>query len=263
MAASQVWEESAPEEIIEYVLGLAARKGASDVQLEPKEDSVGVKYRIDGFTFRLDPIPKRFQAGVAQKIFEMFRLDTARETKPQKSKITSPLGDGDFDLVVQTLPTTYGSSATIKLINRATFIKDFPTLGLELEDRVRLMEELRSSFGLVLLSAPVYHGVKTTAYSVLNFLVRGEREVMSLEQPVQWTIEGARQVEVEPDELHSRMEETLRSVVAVRPEVLVLASLPDRGTALFASQLASSLLVVPVINAPSAAHAVAACSSSA
>jgi type IV pilus assembly protein PilB len=107
------------------------------------------------------------------------------------------------------------------------------------------------------LSAPVYHGVKTTAYSVLNFLVRGEREVMSLEQPVQWRIDGARQIEVEPDQHPSRMEETLRSVMAIRPEVLVLASLPDRGTALLASQLASSLLVVPVVNAPSAAQAAA------
>jgi type II secretory ATPase GspE/PulE/Tfp pilus assembly ATPase PilB-like protein len=258
-ASSPVWEQSGPEGIIDYILNLAARKGASDVQLEPKEDCVSVKYRIDGFTFRLDPIPKRFQAGVAQKIFETFRLDSAREARPQKSRITTRVADGDYDLVAQTLPTTYGISATIKLVNRATFIKDFPTLGLELEERVRLMEELRGSFGMVLLSAPVYHGVKTTAYSVLNFLVRGEREVMSLEQPVQWRIEGARQVEVEPDQNPSRMEETLRSVVAVRPEVLMLASLPDRGTALLASQLASSLLVLAVVNAPSAAQAVTSC----
>jgi len=258
-ASSPVWEQSGPDGIISYILTLAARKGASDVQLEPKEDSVSVKYRIDGFTFRLDPIPKRFQAGVAQKIFETFRLDTAREARPQKSRITTRLAEGDYDLVAQTLPTTYGISATIKLVNRATFIKDFPTLGLELEDRVRLMEELRASFGMMLLSAPVYHGIKTTAYSVLNFLVRGEREVMSLEAPVQWRIEGARQVEMEPDENPSRMEETLRSVVAVRPEVLVLSSLPDRGTALLASQLASSLLVIAVMNAPSAAQAVTSC----
>ena len=258
-ASSPVWEQSGPEGIIEYILNLAARKGASDVQLEPKEDCVAVKYRIDGFTFRLDPIPKRFQAGVAQRIFDTFGLDSAREAKPQKSLITTHVADGEYDLVAQTLPTTYGISATIKLINRATFIKDFPTLGLELEDRVRLMEELRASFGMVVLSAPVYHGVKTTAYSVLNFLVRGERQVMSLEQPVQWRMEGARQVEVEPDEHPSRMEETLRSVMAIRPEVLVLSSLPDRGTALLAMQLASSLLVVPVVNAPTAAQAVAAC----
>src|SRR5207249_10844586 len=154
------------------------------------------------------------------KIFETFRLDTAREARPQKSRITTRVAEGEYDLVAQTLPTTYGISATVKLINRATFIKDFPTLGLELEDRVRLMEELRASFGMVLLSAPVYHGVKTTAYSVLNFLVRGEREVMSLEQPVQWRLEGARQIEVEPDEHPSTIEDTLRSVMAIHPAVI-------------------------------------------
>src|SRR5206468_8762477 len=104
-ASSPVWEQSGPEGIIEYILALAARKGASDVQLEPKEDSVAVKYRIDGFTFRLDPIPKRFQAGVAQKIFDTFGLDSAREAKPQKSLITTHVAEGEYDLVAQTLPT--------------------------------------------------------------------------------------------------------------------------------------------------------------
>src|SRR5262249_14802402 len=98
-----------------------------------------------------------------------------------------------------------------------------------------------------------------TAYSVLNFLAHGGREVMSLEQPVQWLVEGVRQIEVEPDEHPSRMEETLRSVIAARPEALMLASLPDRGTALFASQLASSLLVVPILTATSAPPRAATC----
>ena len=157
-ASSPVWEQSGPDAIIQYILSLAARKGASDVHIEPIEDAVSVKYRIDGFFFRVDPIPKRFQPSLTQKLFEAFRLDHSKGNRPQTARSTGRLADHDFDLVAQTLPTAHGISATIKLINRATFIKDFTTLGLELEDRVRLLEELRSSFGLVLVTAPVFSG---------------------------------------------------------------------------------------------------------
>jgi type IV pilus assembly protein PilB len=257
-AASPVWEQSGPEAIIQYILTLAARKGASDVQIEPKEDAVSVKYRIDGFFFRLDPIPKAYQPTLTQKLYEVFRLDPAKAGKPQTSRTTGRLSDNDYDLVAQTLPTANGVSATIKLINRSTFIKDFATLGLELEDRVRLIEQLRGSFGLVIVTAPVFNGAGTTTYSIMNFLVQGQRDLVSLESPVHWPIEGARQVEVESDARGLRMEETLRSVIAVRPEVIVVSSVPDAGTALVASQLASSILVVAAIPAQSAARGAAA-----
>jgi len=257
-AASPVWEQSAPDAIIQYILSLAAKKGASDVHIEPTDDAISVKYRIDGFFFRVDPIPKRFQQAFTQKLFEMFSLDPARESRPQTSRSSGRLAETDFDFVAQTLPTAHGVSATLKLINRTTFIKDFTTLGLELEDRVRLLEELRNSFGLVLISAPVFNGSGTSVYSVMNFLIQAQRDVVSLEAPVHWPLEGVRQVEVEQGGSGLKMEETLRSVVAVRPEVVVLSTIPDRGTALLASQLASSILVVCALPAQTAAGAVTA-----
>ncbi|HET7290933.1 MAG TPA: ATPase, T2SS/T4P/T4SS family [Vicinamibacteria bacterium] len=257
-AASPVWEQSGPDAIIQYIMGLAAKKGASDVHIEPTEDAISVKYRIDGFFFRVDPIPKKFQAPFTHKLFEVFRLDTTKESKPQTARSSGRLGESEFDFVAQTLPTAHGVSATIKLIDRATFIKDFTTLGLELEDRVRLLEELRSTFGLVIVSAPVFNGAGTTLYSMMNFLVQAQRDVVSLEAPVHWPLEGVRQVEVEQKAAGLNMEETLRSVVAVRPEVVALSSVPDRGTALLAAQLASSIVVVAAIPAQSAGAAVSA-----
>jgi type IV pilus assembly protein PilB len=257
-AASPVWEQSAPDAIIQYIMSLAAKKGASDVHMEPTDDAIQVKYRIDGFFFRVDPIPKRFQQAFTQKLFEVFHLDPARESRPQTSRSSGRLAEVDYDFVAQTLPTAHGVSATVKLINRTTFIKDFTTLGLELEDRVRLLEELRNTFGLVLVSAPVFNGSGTSVYSVMNFLVQAQRDVVSLEAPVHWPLEGVRQVEVEQGTSGLKMEETLRSVVAVRPEVVVLSSIPDRATALLATQLASSILVVGVLPAQSSAAAVTA-----
>ncbi len=254
-AASPAWEGS-PEAIIQYILSLAARKGASDVQIEPKEDAITVKYRIDDFFFRVDPIPKALQEALTAKLFEILHLDPGRIDTPQRGRTTASYADQEFDLVTQTLPTASGVNATIKLVNRATFLKDIPSLGVELEDRVRLLEEMKAAFGLVLVTAPVFNGAHTTTYSLMTFLVRSGRDVVSIESPVQWPIEGARQVEVDRAP-GSRMEDTLRSVIAVRPEVLVLFSVPDAATAQLAVQLASSLLVVAVMPALGASQAVA------
>jgi type II secretory ATPase GspE/PulE/Tfp pilus assembly ATPase PilB-like protein len=257
-AASPVWENSDPDHIIKYILGLAARRGASDVHIEPKEDHVSVRYRIDGFFFRVDPIPKAFQTSLHQKICEIFGIDASKPNKAQGNRMTTRLMETDFDLIVQTLPTPHGPSVTIKLINRATFIKDFATLGLELDDRVRLMEELRATFGLVFVTAPVFNGAGSTAYSVMNHFVNAQRDLVSLESPIHWRMEGARQVEVESDVQGLKMEETLRSVIAVRPEVVVLSAVPDKATAATVAQLSSSVLVVATMAAQTAAHAISA-----
>lgn len=255
-SATPVWDKSGPNEIVEYILALAARKGASDVQIEPKEDAVSVKYRIDGFYFRVDPLPKSYQDAVQKRLFDVFRFDPARADRPQARRSTTRLAETEYDLVAQTLPTAHGLSATIKLINRSTFLKDFETLGLELDDRIRLIEELRAAFGLVLVTAPVFNGSNTTMYSIMSFLVEAGRDVVSLEAPIRWPVEGARQVEVPLDGITPRMDEALRSVISVRPEVVMISAVPDRATATLASQLASSVLVICELPAQSAVEGV-------
>ena len=257
-SASPVWEKSSPEAIIQYVLSLAARRGASDVHLEPKEDAVHVKFRIDGFFFRVDPIPKQMQAPFTRKLFDVFRLDPRQESRPQTSRTSGRLGDTDYDLVAQTLPTAHGVNATIKLIDRSTFIKDFTTLGLEIDERVHLMENLRASFGLVLVTSPAFNGSGTTGYSIMDFLAQAQRDVISLEAPVYWRMDGVRQVEVESDGRGLRMEDTLRQAIAVHPEVIVVSSIPDRNTATFLAQVATSVLVVALMPAQTAAQAITA-----
>ena len=252
-SSTPVWEHSEPQAILHYVLSLAARKGASDVRIEPKEDAVNVRYRIDDFFFRVDPIPKRFQDALTATLLAFFSLDAAEADRPQTSRAAATLEGTEYELIAQVLPTAYGLSATIKLVNRATFLKELPNLGIELEDRVRLLGQIQSFSGLVLVTAPPFNGAYSTAYSLMSFLVRGGRDVLSLETQTQWPIEGARQVEVADA---AEMEETLRSMVAVRPEALVIFSLPDEATATMATQLAPSLLVVGVLPAQTASQGV-------
>jgi type II secretory ATPase GspE/PulE/Tfp pilus assembly ATPase PilB-like protein len=249
------WQNSTPDGVLDYLLMLGARKRASDVSLAPEPEQIAVRYRIDGFSFRVDPIPRSFEDSLERAYFAMFNLDPQRRVRPQSGRSQARLGEDDYDLVIQTVPGAQGLSATIKLVNRATFIKDFASLGLELEDRVRLVEEVRSGLGLILVSSPAFDGAGTTCYSIMSFLAQGQRDVLSIESPIQWTIDGVRQVEAEASPTGPRMEETLRAMAAVRPDVLMLSAIPDYPTVLLAAQLASSRLVIAKATSPSAARA--------
>jgi type II secretory ATPase GspE/PulE/Tfp pilus assembly ATPase PilB-like protein len=253
-AGPAYWQQSTPDGVLDYLLVLGARKRASDVSLTPEPEQIAVRYRIDGFSFRVEPIPRSFEDSLERAVFAMFSLDPARRGKPQSARTTARLGEDDYDLVVQTVPGAQGLSLTVKLINRATFIKDFASLGLELEDRVRLVEEVRSGLGLILVTSPAYDGANTTCYSIMSFLAQGQRDVLSIEAPIQWPMDGVRQVEAEGDASAPRMEETLRAMAAVRPDVLMLSAIPDYPTLLLAAQLASSRLVIARATSATAAR---------
>ena len=257
-AEGQYWQQSSPDGVLDYLLALGTRKHASDVTIEPQADQVAVRYRIDGFSFRVDPIPKTFEPALERALFAMFGLDVARRTRAQTGRTTCRFGEEDYDLVAQTVPGALGLTATIRLVNRSTFIKDFGTLGLELEDRVRLVEEIRAGIGLVVVSSPAYNGAITTAYSIMSFLAQGQRDVLSIECPVHWQMEGVRQVEAELGPQGPKIEPTLRAMVAVRPDALMVSAVPDQGTAALVTQLASSLLVIAQVPAASAPRAVVA-----
>jgi type IV pilus assembly protein PilB len=210
-----------------------------------------VRYRIDGFSFAIDALPKASEGPLLRALHEMFGLPSGDGSTPQRARTAARLRDGDFDLVLHTLPTPQGTSATVKLIDRSTFIKDFASLGLALEDRVQVVEELGRSFGLLLVTSPTFEGANTTGYSIMDFLVRARRDVVSVEDPVQWIVEGAWQVEAR----HGETSEALRAAVAARPDAIVVFGVPDAATAELCARLASSLLVVAVGSAQSAALA--------
>jgi type IV pilus assembly protein PilB len=250
--------QSNPDGILDYLLALGARKRASDLTLEPDEQQLGVRYRIDGFSFRVEPVPKTFEPSLERALFATFGLDPARRGRPQTGRTTAHLGEDDFDLIAQTVPSEHGVTATIRLVNRTTFIKDFGTLGLELEDRVRLVEEIRAGAGLLLVTAPANNGAVTTAYSIMGYLVQARRDVLSVESPIHWRMAGVRQLEADDGPEGPRIEATLRSALGARPEAVVLSAVPDYRTAALAAQVAANLLVVAQMTVSGAARGLAA-----
>jgi len=251
------WEQSSPDGVLDSILELGARKHASEVSLEPGPERIEIRYGIDGFSFRVEPVPTSFAPALERALFAMLGLDSSRRSRVQTGRALVRLRQEEYDAVARTVPSRYGVGATVRLVNRATFIKDFGTLGLELEDRVRLVEVIRSGRGLVLVSSPPSNGAATTCYSILSFLAHVPLDVASVESPVHWRLDGVRQVEAEAGEQGPCVEEALRPLLAAGAEAVVVSAVPDAATAALLAEGASSLLAFAQVTAPTAAQAVA------
>jgi type IV pilus assembly protein PilB len=244
-----------PHEVLKYLLTLGAKKGASDVHIEPLEDELTIKYRIDGFFYRINPLPRHMLEPLLRDVGNLFHLDGPTDGLPQRARLLTQIEERDYELILQTLPTRAGTSATIKLIDRRTFLKNFTALGLGPAEQLALTRALDAHFGMVIVSAPAFNGAITTCYSMMDHVAKSDRKVVSLETPVQWQIPYVNQIEVRPQAGLS-LEDALRSVMSVKPDVLFVFELTDKNAAGLVSQLATSLLVVVSFPAFSAAEAV-------
>jgi type IV pilus assembly protein PilB len=244
-----------PQEIVDYLLALGAKKGASDIHIEPVQDELAVKFRIDGFFYKIRPLPRSSLNAMLEKVESLFKLDPGQRQRPQKGRASLELLSRDYDLLVQTLPTQMGTAVTIKLVDRRYFLKNFTALGLTPPDQLFLVRALDEPSGLVLVTSPPYNGAITTCYSLMDHLAKSERRVVSLEPSIQWEVPYVQQIEVSK-ERGLDYPSALRSVAGVKPDVVFLLDLVDKDTATMACQLASSLLVIASFPAFSAAEAV-------
>ena len=244
-----------PSEILEHLLGLAARKGASDIHLEPMDTELAIKLRIDGLFYKIKPLRINALVPMLARIQELFGLDTARKELPQRGRAHLEIEHHDFDLLVHTLPTRLGTSVTIKLVDRRFFLKNFTALGLTPADQLFLVRALDAPSGLVMVTSPPYNGAMTTSYSLMDQMTKSERKVVSIERSIQWEVPYVHQMEVNQDK-GLDFASALRSVAAVKPDVVFLLELNDRMTANLACQLSTTLLVVTTFPAFGAAESI-------
>jgi type II secretory ATPase GspE/PulE/Tfp pilus assembly ATPase PilB-like protein len=252
--ATPVADQSGPPETLNYLLTLGAKKGASDIHIEPTGEDLAVKFRIDGYFYKLKPLPRTALEPLAAKIGSLFRLDPTREGVPQKGRAVTQLMEREYDLLAQTLPTQKGTSTTIKLVDRRFFLKNFTALGLTPANQLFLVRALDATAGLILVSSPPFNGAMTTCYSLMDHLAKSERKVVSLEPSIQWQVPYVNQIEVS-EERGFGFQEALRSLTTVKPDVLFALDLSDRATATRVCQLASSVLVVATLPAFSSVEA--------
>ena len=223
--------------LVNQLIHQAAESGASDIHIEPFESMLKVRYRIDGLLREVDAPPPRSTAAVVSRIKIMANLNIAERRLAQDGRFKVLVRGKEIDLRVSTVPTMYGESVVLRLLHRDDVARDFAPLGFSPELESRMLEILALPHGILLVTGPTGSGKSTTLYAALMHLNTPERKILTVEDPVEYNIEGVNQMQVKP-QIGLTFANALRSIVRQDPDVIMIGEMRDRETATIAVQSA-------------------------
>ncbi len=240
------------------LLRKALARAVSDLYVEPNEQEVAVHMRIDGILYKSKPIAREYQAVLVSELKRLLRMDHAVTDRPQESRVVMRAENSRFEVIAHSLPTRFGENLSLKLINRDTFLKSFDQLGLPEEDERILRTALASRSGLVLITAPLFHGSSTTLYSVMNDLARDtRRKVMSIEVQSICPVPNVSQISLGENGQAEATLTTLKALATIQPDVCVLGDLLDSASMITQMhKFMGQMLVVATLEANRSAQAV-------
>ncbi len=242
--------------LVNMILQRAVEDRASDVHVEPFEDQLQVRYRIDGLLVQGEAPPSAYGAAVISRLKIMARLDIAERRLPQDGRIMLRVQGRELDLRVSTVPTAFGESVVMRLLDRQTVSFDFPTLGIDGPRLQALLQLLERPHGILLVTGPTGSGKTTTLYTALSRLNTAERKIITVEDPVEYQLAGINQIQVKPA-IGLNFAAALRSIVRQDPDVIMIGEMRDLETCRIAIQ--SSLtghLVLSTLHTNSAAASI-------
>lgn len=222
---------------INYIIDKAIDEGASDLHIEPFQDSVTIRMRIDGIIGEYIKIPLNIYPLLCVRIKIMADMDIAEKRMPQDGKIKYVKQKLNYDLRVSTLPTIYGEKIVIRILYKDEGIKHLSNLGFLKEDENKIRKMVSKSHGLILAVGPTGSGKSTTLYSILNTIDKCKNNIVSIEDPVEYTIDNINQVNVN-SKIGLDFAKGLRSILRQDPDVIMLGEIRDEETARIAIRAA-------------------------
>ena len=230
--AEVVREVEAP--IVKLVNGIfvnAIKSGASDIHIEPYENSLRVRYRVDGVMYTVMNLPPKIRAALTSRVKIMSKLDIAERRLPQDGRIKLKLGKKrDIDFRVSVLPCLFGEKTVLRLLDKGTLQVDLTKLGFEQAALDDFMEALNKPYGMLLNTGPTGSGKTTTLYSALNYLNKPDTNIMTAEDPVEFNFMGINQVQVK-EEIGLTFASSLRSFLRQDPDIIMVGEIRDFETA--------------------------------
>jgi type IV pilus assembly protein PilB len=237
MNLASIAEEAPVIKFVNTMIAQAVREGASDIHIEPDADVLRVRYRIDGMLREVIAPPRHLQSGVVSRIKIMADLDIAEKRAPQDGRIQMKVGDRDFDLRVSTLPTVYGEKAVMRLLDKSSVLMGLGELGFSQDALNKFKNVIHRPYGLVLVTGPTGSGKTTTLYAALNTLNSFEKNIVTIEDPVEYQLKVVNQVQVNP-KAGVTFSNGLRSILRQDPDILMVGEIRDSETAMIAIQAA-------------------------
>jgi general secretion pathway protein E len=239
--------------LVNQMIARAVETHASDVHLEPFPDRLRVRYRYDGVLHEVEPPPARLQAAVISRVKIMARLDIAERRLPQDGRIKLTVRGHEIDFRVSTVPALYGEKVVLRVLDRTAVDFDYEKLGLPEDIRTGLERALELPNGMVLVTGPTGSGKTTTLYTGLTRLNTIARNVVTVEDPIEYQLTGINQIQVRP-QIGLNFASLLRSILRQDPDVIMIGEIRDLETVQIAVQAAlTGHLVLSTVHTNSAA----------
>jgi type IV pilus assembly protein PilB len=230
--------EDAPViKLVFSILGQAVNERASDIHFEAGEDEMRVRFRVDGVLREATRVPKRMVSGVVSRIKIMSELDIAEKRVPQDGRVSVNVEDRRVDLRVTTLPTQRGEGAAIRILDKSNDSFSLDDLGMDGEARERFESSFRQAYGAVLVTGPTGSGKSTTLYAALQELNEVEKNIITIEDPVEYRLAGVNQINVNRKAGLS-FATGLRSILRADPDIIMVGEIRDADTARIAIEAA-------------------------
>ncbi len=252
-------EEASVVRFVNELLSESIRERASDIHIEPFEKNLRIRYRIDGILYEI-PVPetlRHLHTAIVSRIKIMANLNIAEQRLPQDGRIKVKTSPRELDLRISTLPTPFGESVNIRILNNSQVSLDLTKLGMLDHDLETINYLLAKPHGIVLVTGPTGSGKTTTLYSCLNRLNEAERKIITVEDPIEYQLPGITQIQVNP-KIGLTFAQGLRSMLRHDPDVMLVGEIRDHETAEVTIQVAmTGHLVFSTLHTNDASNAVA------
>ncbi|MGD9854797.1 MAG: GspE/PulE family protein, partial [Planctomycetaceae bacterium] len=229
-------DESSPIiRLVNLIISEAVNMRASDIHVEPFEDRVRIRYRIDGVLIERDAPPRRLLGALTSRLKVMGNIDIAEKRRPQDGRIKTRTGGKDYDLRVSVLPTNHGQALVLRILDRDNIKVGIRNLGFSEENYRKFQQIIRRPNGIFLVTGPTGSGKTTTLYSALGELNRPDRKIITAEDPVEYYLPGINQVEVKA-KIGLDFARIVRAMLRQAPNVILVGEIRDTETADMAIQ---------------------------
>jgi general secretion pathway protein E len=242
--------------LVNSILTQAVRARASDIHIEPFERELKVRYRIDGILYNILYPPRRLQAAISSRIKVMANLNIAERRLPQDGRIRIRVGEKDVDIRVSVVPTAFGERIVLRLLDKTSMLLGLEEIGMGEETFTRYSRLIKRSNGIILVTGPTGSGKTTTLYATLHKINSPELNIITIEDPIEYQLNGIGQIQVNP-RIELTFANGLRSILRQDPDIIMVGEIRDRETAEIAIQASlTGHLVFSTLHTNDAAGAV-------